>query len=259
MAALSALSKGENYGEGQYYKLTVNIDLSGYNWQPICSGGIYYFKCNFDGNGKYVKLNVSSKRAGLFGGYGTSNLTSTVMLKNLTIKGNVEGEMWSGGLASFAHGAIISNVVNEANITNTKNTNGDNDAGGLVGRISMDAKVTFINCVNKGIVRSRRNAGGIVGFVRRKAIGVFENCENLASVITTLDHVGGIVGYGEIYAEDTSLNGKITINNCIVELDDVEEISAAEIKASSAQLFGEESPYVGWFIGCCDILYVDYV
>ena len=117
------------------------------------------------------------------------------MLKNLTIKGNVEGEMWSGGLASFAHGAIISNVVNEANITNTKNTNGDNDAGGLVGRISMDAKVTFINCVNKGVIASMKNAGGVAGFARRGSTVVFDNCKNLASVTSETQNVGGIVGF----------------------------------------------------------------
>ena len=53
----------------------------------------------------------------------------------------------------------------------------------------------------------------------------------------------------------------MVINNCIVELDAVEEISAAEIKASSSHLFGEESPYVGWFVGCVDTsyLFIDYV
>ncbi|NLB53287.1 MAG: hypothetical protein GX808_10210, partial [Syntrophomonadaceae bacterium] len=93
------VNEGNSSYLSAYYSLTEDLDLSGYDWEPIGNGSFAgaIFKGYFDGNGhKITRMNVditSGSFAGLFGA------TSGATIKNLSVFGNVKVVNSSAGWA----------------------------------------------------------------------------------------------------------------------------------------------------------------
>ncbi len=130
--------------EGEYYLLTVDIDLGGADWTANSIGSESVpFKGHFDGNGhtiKNYKLSYSNTRSyyGLFNVIG-----GTATIKNL----GIENATYSSSSWSKSFGGLVGYMIDSTEIIGcfTKNTNIDttiNDTlsygGGLVGLIESD-------------------------------------------------------------------------------------------------------------------------
>ncbi|MDR1940431.1 MAG: hypothetical protein LBQ40_06560, partial [Clostridiales bacterium] len=190
------VNDGNSY-EGQYIKLTANIDLSQYDedfdegkgWTPI--GGYdhnYRFSGNFDGSGYTISnlyINTGHTYAGLFG------YVSNASIKNLGItSGSIVGNNLVGGIAGYFLGGIMQNCYNFADIEST---------GARACGIAAYNTGTIENCYNAGNVTGTHDStGGIVASNR----GTIRNCYN-TGVINAVnvnywtEAVGGIAGYSE--------------------------------------------------------------
>jgi hypothetical protein len=181
LAKLSEVAKNvySPYADlGKYFKLTDDIDLTGYGagfnngkgWIPI--GGEYYvFGGNFDGNHKKVK--------GLF------------------IDDN---SLDYCGLFGYVHACSISNLnLIDVDIT------GDIFVGGISGFISEIngvSKSAITNCLVTGSIKGKLRVGGVIGLSGGK--NIIDECCSICNVIGS-DHVGGIVG---------ETNNSSKISNC---------------------------------------------
>lgn len=99
---------------GVYFKLTAEIDLSGYsNWQPIghvdpdYGNSDYYFKGNIDGNGfkiKNLKINETYKdTVGLFG-VAYYSVLNNMALENVNVTGSELASRQSASRAAMQPG-----------------------------------------------------------------------------------------------------------------------------------------------------------
>ena len=153
------------------YKLTQDIEVT----TPYKST----FKGTFDGDGHTVtlKLDVTSGNAGLF--------------------------------ATTGSGAVIQNLVVDADVTSTAGSSYPSTAG-LVGKVS--GATTITNCGVTGTVKntasSQTYTGGLIGYVyHTSGITRISNCFSTASVScgsSSSAAVGGLIGY--LYAQSTVTN-----------------------------------------------------
>ncbi len=183
----------EQYGgENVHYKLTDNLDLSGYGasntgfnsgkgWVPIgdCPPGSgTTFNGHFDGNHKTITglyINDSTKtRLGLFG-YIYEGSVKNLGLTNVNITGNQS----VGGIAAIMSGKI-ENCYVSGKVTGTW----------FVGGIAGSVYGILQNCYVTGSVGGTQYVGGIAGGVD----GGLQNCYSTASVITSAYYAGGIAG-----------------------------------------------------------------
>ncbi len=209
LAYLSEVSRGIDYGEGLYFKLSVDIDLGGHSWIPICHRNSWtntswkWFLGHFDGNNHTISgLNIGNEVSGTTRYCGLGLIAATKgTVKDLTLKGTVVGSDRAGALAYNVNGATIENVVSYVDVTTSYlSTSNYGYIGGLIGTATA---VTFKNCVNYGTVKT--NSDSIGGIVGESNGSTFINCKNYADISGTVD-VGGIVGYEK---------GAATIENCI--------------------------------------------
>ena len=153
------------------YKLTQDIEVK----TPYKSA----FKGTFDGDGHTVtlKLNVTSGNAGLFSETGS--------------------------------GAVIENLVVDANVTSTASSSYPS-TGGLIGKVS--GATTITNCGVTGTVKntasSQTYTGGLIGYVYHTSGSTqISNCFSTASVScgsSSSSAVGGLIGY--LYAKSAVTN-----------------------------------------------------
>lgn len=193
-----------NYGEGEYFKLTANIDMSEkYNednhWKPI-GAAFKGFRGEFDGDGHTIS-GVYIDNQGLF-----YKLGEKATVKNLTIKGDIKPGSGGtvGGITGENDGGTILNCCNACNIEPAQKI------GGIVG---INVGGTIENCYNIGQIRGFGNLGGIAAECEG---GRIANCYNIGNVTATGSNTSsGIVGtvsnYGQIencyYMEGTANNG----------------------------------------------------
>ena len=197
------------YGEGEYFKLKNNIDLSSVcgesvgNWLPRIGGdgsssAFPGFKGTFDGDGHtisglYYSTSTTEEYVALFG-----CIAEGGTLKNLNVSGNITAYMYSAGVVARNYG-----TVSGCTFAGTVNVN-NFGTGGVVG----DNKGTVIGCSNNGTITATEGyAGGIVGYMDNGNIVACYNTGNIPFNGTN-DNLGGIVGYIN-YAEDD-----VTIDAC---------------------------------------------
>lgn len=218
----------------QYFKQTVDLDLSLYYWQPI---GIHYtrngasanrhFSGNYDGDGHTISglfTPAGSKTGnyyqGLFG-YVEGYNSYILIISNIKIIDSfVQGSSSIGGVVGSNNNAIVANCYNEGDVVGTSNVGGvvginsnsiitncnfsgqvsatSQYAGGVAAMNNSGA--TVISCNNWGSVNGNIYSGGIVGFNNSSTVTC---CYNLGSV-NGYSYVGGVVGY----------NNNQTITNC---------------------------------------------
>jgi len=235
-AALSSLTYAQNYGtNSQYYKLTINLDLSAGNFQPICTDvefsdnkwtTWYLFGANFDGDNHTITLNVNTNKFayGLFGGLSGS-------VSNLTIEGTVNvTSNYVGALVSRVYnGATINNVTNKANVTGA----GD-QVGGLVGNANNEAVVTITNCSNKGNVSST-NGGFVAGILGGGWASIkLDNCSNSGNISGT-KNVAGIIG-------------ELFLQGSIINCSNTGMVTASSVSATT-KVGNYNDKFVGYIIG----------
>ncbi|MBE5764987.1 MAG: hypothetical protein E7339_05250 [Clostridiales bacterium] len=188
-------AKGSVYGTGVYYKLGASIDLSGYQWTPICfrdtttTYNWTYFDGNFDGAGHTIIMNISNTGFGygLFQGVGPKSV-----VKNLTIAGKVSVKHRAGAIAYISlAGAVIDNVHNYADILASV-TGGDYWVGGFLGSATT---TQLTNSTNYGEVKGGSLTGGFFGTAASCTV---DNSVNYGNVTggSGARRVGGIIGEG---------------------------------------------------------------
>ena len=182
---LAKLAKEVNSGiwggthDGEYFKLTAPIDLSGKRWIPIGYGNLssHSFSGYFDGNnqvitGLYVDERGNNVCAGLFGV--VVAISDETVLKNF----NIENA-----------------VIYAGNATNSSASPNVYGAGVLAGSLTTmgGSSATFIgveNCQGTGQVDSRMYAGGLIGDASRAHVS---DCSADVTVTGTCVS-GGFVG-----------------------------------------------------------------
>ena len=196
---------------GVYFKLMSDIDLTDWieqnnpsnGWQPIGVSSSA-FKGIFDGNNHTISgLTInrpSTENVGFFG------YIDAATIKNLTVKGNVEGGTHVGGICGAAGTATFSNChfIQKGYFGVKAKVK---DAGGIIGYLS--AKLTMSNCsFNGDILGSDGSYGGLVGCC---ASSVTMSNSQAKGNITAGGCVGGIIGYadGTLDVTSNAYNGKI--------------------------------------------------
>ena len=226
VAQLQAFAKAVNGGEtyqGQYVSLNNDLDLTGIDWTPIGSSGV--FKGIFDG-GSYTIENMTfgtkaepaeKENVGLFGDLGDGGVIRNVGVKNAVVYNTYQGSQNIGLIASGAgQGIVLENCWATGTITSTGNlTDAERYSyiGGLIGSTSV--KSLIANCwANVTIASSsgtENSVGGIVGSTGNNSLVI--NCAAFGMIGDTSDGMvsgtGGVVGFsaGAVYAcySDTAL------------------------------------------------------
>ncbi|MCI5751892.1 MAG: hypothetical protein MR038_05325 [Oscillospiraceae bacterium] len=244
--ARMAVNINQNIGSGaylsKYYKLTSDIDLSGYEWEPIGTS-LYAFKGSFDGNGHKVKnLNISSgSNVGLFGCIGSGSCIKNVVIES----GSITGSEKVGSICGFNNGGRIENCTNAAAVSGFSNVGGicgrnvgivtdcknlesgkvngtaptaeglGSDIGGVCGYnqdYSTDKTDSYvINCYNYAEINNGSNAqynngvGGICGL----NTGNIQNCYNL-NIVRGNSKIGGVCGENQANIKQSSNKGDVT-------------------------------------------------
>ena len=197
--------------DGVYFKLMSDIDLTDWieennpsnGWQPVGVSSSA-FKGIFDGNNHTISgLTInrpSTENVGFFG------YIDAATIKNLTVKGNVEGGTHVGGICGAAGTATFSNChfIQKGYFGVKAKVK---DAGGIIGYLS--AKLTMSNCSFNGDIQgSDGSYGGLVGCC---ASSVTLSNSQAKGNISAGGCVGGLIGYadGTLDVASNAYNGKI--------------------------------------------------
>ncbi len=233
MAFAEEVNSGNDF-EGEYIILGADIDLEGYDWEPIGNTAelvpatadeeaVYAEFCGtFDGKG-YTISNIYLDRndeyepsgfLGLFGGVFGG------VVKNVTVADSYfNGENSVGSIVALAiEGAVIENCVSKNNtVTGTYDVGGvvgyayeatikrcsnysnvlsEGDNGG--GIVAYAEKTDITDCINIGYIEGDDDMGGIAGAIYGCNV---KNCANLGNVYCYDEDCGGIVGYADVYSD----------------------------------------------------------
>ncbi len=216
------------------YKLSNNFTVSDF---PILED----FSGIFEGNGKTI--NIINGTKSLF-----SSITSTAVIKNLTIDGEINLAGKGAAFVTNNFGGTITNCVNHADIVASSSFSGgivgENYAGGSVTYCGNSGNITFNNsagyfggiigyngsentveyCYNTGNLTNGNYLGGIIGYSAGVATFEIKNCFNNGIITTTKSIYGGIIG-GYAYFSGRTLK----ITNCY---------NSADITANLAITYG---------------------
>ena len=213
-----------------YFKLMSDIDLTDWisenapkqGWQPIGVENSSFWGV-FDGNGHQISsVNIyrsGTNNVGLFGA------THGATIKNLTVRGKIEGKERVGGICGYSTSStfvsckVISDIKGTSNIggisgydkgsnitscdVTLKSITGQN-VGGIIGYESGEVKVSSCNIdLNAS---GNDNLGGVIGY----SISVPTLADNkVQASISGKNNIGGILGY---FYGDTKL--VTSINKC---------------------------------------------
>lgn len=221
------------------FELKSNIDLTEFiadsyasqGWSPIGTK-TSPFKGTLKGNGYTIsglKINrATTEFVGLFGYLDNARLENFT----LSLGGSVTGKNWTGALLGFAASSTISNVsilgqsykvssngdytgglagvLNECTVENSivaVEVSANRYVGGIVG-LSIKGS-NFSKIENLKDVSGTEDVGGICGRLNLSGGSVvkyhtFSECVSKGNVMSTGDHVGGIVGFGTDLMELTN-------------------------------------------------------
>ncbi|MFC5471285.1 S-layer homology domain-containing protein [Cohnella suwonensis] len=203
-----------NLQSGVYFKLTADIDLSGYQadegWIPIGDSDTP-FQGDMDGNGykiKNLKINSpSGQYIGLFGYTGENSIVHNIRLENAIVSGNTYvGGFVGRNLGTISNSSASGNISgkynigglvggNEGTISSSSaagSVSGNIFVGGLVGNnIYYTGIGTISNSYATGNVSGQSNVGGLAGY----SVGHVSNSFATGSVSGSDSNVGGLVGY----------------------------------------------------------------
>ena len=237
---------------GKTVNLTADIDLSGHNWEPIgcrdCSDiSSKVFKGTFDGQGHTITgltCPYPYSNVGLFGAVdGTvknllvvGGLLSSSNVDNMGgLVGDLQGGTISnsgascaltggnktviGGLVGLMEGGTVQYCTASGTLTHpSNNLDGDNIAGGLVGRTTSESTSTIHSCSAMAEMHGY-TMGGIVGILGEGCAlyNSYANPQFYYLGSTNSYYVGGLVGTntGSPSSSITPTNPG-TVQNCYV-------------------------------------------
>ena len=155
------------------------------------------YKGTFDGQNHSVTLNINTPNESGVGfiAYAYATSEKHVHIKNLTIKGEVNGDSYVAGIIGSLSGTggeiIFENCGNEANI-NASHIN----AGGIFGcSFNGSVRVRMINCYNAGNITSEKESGQLTGWSTNTeitncyTIGDCTNCDYFARLGTGTNNI----------------------------------------------------------------------
>jgi len=279
-AQLTKLAKLVNAGDtnynSKYYKLTADIDLSGYGasntnfnsgkgWVPIGNDDSNAFQGTFDGNGNTITelyINDSGRDyAGLFG-YVNGGTVQNLGVAEETVSGasyvsGVAGFLNSGSVENcYATGSVsgsnsIGGVVgflNSGSVTNcyaTGAVSGTSSVGGVAGYVDSGS---VTNCYATGAVNGSNSIGGVAGYVDS---GSVTNCASLNPSVSGIGNIRRVAG---VNYSDGTLSGNVAFsgmtgggNKTTADGLDGADITAAQIKADGT-LGGRFTTENGWTV-----------
>lgn len=183
----------DDYGYSYYVvktnaKLMADISLEGKSWTPVgyynnVTYKEYYYAGTFDGKGHTISnLSIDlayNNDSGLFGGIADTGEVKKLILKDVNISVNVDGNYYVGGIAGGNYGTI-----ENCNVSGT--VSGEYAVGGIAGL----NQGTIENCSVSGTVEGQQYVGGIAG---GNGNGTITACYNTGNVSGT-SSVGGVVG-----------------------------------------------------------------
>ncbi|WP_138756173.1 S-layer homology domain-containing protein [Paenibacillus sinopodophylli] len=173
-------------GNNIHFKLTADIDLSGYaegeGWAPIGDNS-NQFKGHLNGNGfKILNLTINrpaSSYVGLFGANAIGSSITNIGLENI----NVVGNFYVGGLVGVNYGSIIGSFT-------TGSIRGSIIVGGLVGQ----NEALISNSYSNTSVNAQQYAGGLIGMNTSEISDSYATGKVEVSISTR----GGLVGYSYV-------------------------------------------------------------
>ncbi|MDC7222706.1 MAG: GLUG motif-containing protein [Spirochaetales bacterium] len=195
----------EDWDLDDYYKLTSDIDLSGYDWEPLGDSSDN-FTGGLNGAG-YTISNLSvdqnSSSVGLFG-----YISETAYIKNLVLTaGDVSGRRNVGLLVGSSYGTI-SYCGAEGDVRSVAGGN----AGGLVGsnygtitQCYADVEVTA-QIEDENGTSDMENTGGLVGYNE----GSIDESYATGVVYGEGDYTGGFAGYHKGSLTNSYSTGEVT-------------------------------------------------
>lgn len=191
------------YRPGAYYRLTLDIDLSGISWNTAI---IPWFNGGFDGNDHVIRyLRIDGRdQLGLIG-----QLSSTATISNLGLEavdvngtgdfvGSLVGRNDGTVTSSYSTGAVrgdrwVGGLVGDNSYTGTitlsyhsGTVNGTRYIGGLMGRSGGSIVLSY----NIGAVSGKYAVGGLVGQNKEGTITTSYS----SGAVSGLSRVGGLVG-----------------------------------------------------------------
>lgn len=175
--------------DGTYY-LNADITIT----ETYDKGKDKPFIGTLDGNGHTVTVSVPMFKQM------NGTVKNLIIVGEINVK--LSNKAHIGALAQQSKGATVDNVTNKANITVTQTGGNEGRVGGIIGRLNghSDAPHAAIitNCINEGNVTGCGSVGGIVGGSYDDTL--FENCINKGNVNNTAGVKscfagGGIYGY----------------------------------------------------------------
>ena len=186
-----------------YFVLTENINLSGYEWNPIgnynSGDSSTAFRGNFNGAGFIIynfKLEDSenaNKYSGLFG-YLDSATIQNLRIRQLSIELDLttyEEEFYAGSLAGCAVNSTVTNI-STAPSTST----------------SAASNIQINNSSTEAFL------GGIIGYVESSDLSNLDNRTTITTSLATNVYAGGLVGKAYDSDIEKSYNkGSITVNS----------------------------------------------
>ena len=240
------------------YKLQNDIDLSGYNWEPIGLNDETAFNGVFDGNGYSIKgLTVKvdeqseATGAGLFGVVENATLKG-VTLKDASVDVDNDAVQGAGLLVGYAKGSVVLEevIVEKEEESATNEVKGSQNTGSVAGLVS-GSEVVIKNCEVKDAnvktadqgtdATNKASAGGVVGTLKvesstdgTKSRVEIEGCKvdgiDLSATTdgsgTTSTSMGGVVGslnVDENVEVEVSVSGNSVANTQVSGKNDSEE------------------------------------
>ena len=197
------------------YVLEKDITLSGeftpIGWQNSSGVGPKSFIGKFSGNGytiSGVNINRTGYCAGLFGG-------NRGLIMNLSVKGEVNGQLQVGGISGSNVGGVIFRCSFEGKVSGGNNVGG---ISGFNGKVDDNNIGTIKNCYAVATIIGERYVGGISNSSHPDTI--VENCY-FAGEVTAAE--------GGVHSPIDS--GSCTITNCYYNKDlcDIDTTSSAEV------------------------------
>ncbi len=257
-ALVNCVNNGENDFSGFTVTLSEDIDLQGVDFQPIGTAD-NKFNGTFDGQGKTISnLKIENDNMGAMFAYVGANTViknfklenvdikakfaagilsegnDNVVVEDITVSGNVEGDSYAAGIVCFNSynedpAVVIKNCVNNAtvsgnraggiaawltgnsvieNVVNNGNITGTYSAAGITNRIAGSIK----NAKNYGTIvgNGTEASAGIAG--TQTAASTYEYCYNYGNVTTTTDNANSSAA--GILGQAPSESAKATINYC---------------------------------------------
>ncbi len=177
---------GTDYN-GKYFKLTNDISVTTMLGYRNASNVDIPFVGTFDGDGHTltVAIKYNGSMAAPFGA------VCNTVIKNLNVKGTVNGGIHSSGLVGAGNrGAIVGSTLEIYNVTTSVTVTGYNGGavshlGGIVGH-TLSARITMDNVVFSGSLNGSTAQGGFIGWGggagEKLSVCTFRNCLFAGSV-----------------------------------------------------------------------------